>query len=58
MKLNIEEAAKYLSVSEGTLANWRHAGTGPLYYKPTGKLVYYYKEDLDNWIKGNDTGTN
>ena len=52
MKLSIEETAKYLDVSVGTLANWRHANTGPVYYKPTGKLIYYFKEDLDDWIKG------
>lgn len=54
MKLNNEEAAAYLSVSKNTLANWRSAQSGPKYYKPTEKLVYYFKEDLDAWIKSRE----
>jgi len=50
-KLTQEEAAKYLGVETNTLANWRSKKTGPKYYKPTDKLVYYFKSDLDEWIK-------
>lgn len=48
--LNTEEAAKYLGYSIGTLENWRMQGQGPRYYKPLGK-VFYFKDDLDLWIK-------
>lgn len=52
MKLSNEETSVYLGVSTGTLANWRSRGTGPKFFKPTEKLVYYFKDDLDEWIRG------
>ena len=55
--LNTEEAAVYLKVSVATLANWRSQDRGPVFYAPSGKIIYY-KEDLDRWIRGNDQGTN
>ena len=57
-KLTIEEAAAYLGVMERTLQNWRYDKTKPKFYKPTNKLVYYFKSDLDKWIKENDTRAN
>jgi hypothetical protein len=50
-KLTTEEAAIYLNNAAGTLENWRIKSMGPKYYKPAGK-VYYFKKDLDAWIKG------
>lgn len=49
--LDTDEAATYLKISPNTLANWRCQKTGPVYYAPAGKIIYY-KDDLDNWIKG------
>lgn len=51
--LSPEEAALYLHISEKTLANMRMQGRGPVFFKPTNKLIYYYKKDLDKWIKDN-----
>lgn len=51
MKFTATEAATYLDVSERTMANWRSGNTGPKYYKPTDKLIYYFQSDLDAWIK-------
>ncbi len=51
-KLLPEEVAVYLDVTVRTLANWRSSGEGPQYYKPNDKKVYYFKGDLDTWIKG------
>lgn len=48
--LDTDEAAKYLGYSASTLENWRNQKTGPRYYKPLGK-VFYFKDDLDLWIK-------
>jgi len=49
--LTQSEAAAYLGVSEITLEQWRFKKTGPKYYKPS-KIIYYMKEDLDAWVKG------
>lgn len=51
-----EEAAKYLGVSVRTLANWRLMKSGPTYYKPSGKLIYYFQQDLDQWIRHEGAG--
>jgi hypothetical protein len=50
LKFNTDEAALYLGCAAGTLENWRVQRRGPMYYKPAGK-VFYYKQDLDQWIK-------
>jgi hypothetical protein len=42
-------AAEKLSVTEGTLANWRWKGIGPVYYA-IGSMVRYADADIDAWI--------
>jgi len=48
--LSPDEAAQYLNMSVDTLANWRSTGEGPKWHKPL-KKVYYFKNELDEWIK-------
>lgn len=55
--MSTDEAAAYLKTAVGTLENWRIAKTGPRYYKPGGKRVLYYKDDLDAWIRGETNET-
>ena len=43
------EAAAYLALSEGSLRNWRSAGTGPAYSKAAGR-VRYRSDDLDAFM--------
>ncbi len=47
--LTTEDAASYLSVSEGTLRNWRSRGAGPRYHT-VGRLVRYHRDALDAFI--------
>lgn len=47
--LTTEQAAAYLSVSAGTLANWRSKGNGPR-YRAVGRMVRYHRDDLDAFI--------
>lgn len=42
----VEEAAEFLKVTPGTLANWRSNGGGPTFYKP-GSRIFYLQSDLD-----------
>jgi excisionase family DNA binding protein len=49
--LNIDAAAEYLSVSPGTLRNWRSAGSGPR-YRMVGRIVRYHRDDLNTWLSG------
>ncbi len=47
-RLNTENAAIYLGLSEKTLAMMRCQGTGPQFIK-RGK-IFYFREDLDDWV--------
>ncbi len=49
-KLTTEEAAKYIGLHVGTLANWRHQGKGPPYIKFRNS-IYYSKKDLNIFMK-------
>ncbi|MDD7910589.1 helix-turn-helix domain-containing protein [Pseudovibrio exalbescens] len=48
--LNVEQAAKYLSLSTSTLAKMRLSGESPKFVK-MGRRVAYRQEDLDAWIE-------
>jgi predicted DNA-binding transcriptional regulator AlpA len=51
-RLDCENAAKYLGRSKKTLDMWRVNGTGPKFIKTGGGRVFYFLEDLDSWING------
>lgn len=48
-RFDAKNAAHYLGFKEKTLAMMRGKGTGPQFIK-RGR-IFYYKEDLDNWLK-------
>lgn len=48
--LNLVEAAKYLSISQSNLYRLTSQRKIPS-HKPNGKYLYFFKEELDNWIK-------
>jgi hypothetical protein len=56
-RLTALEAAKYLGLAPKTLAIMRSEGRGPAYLK-RGR-IYYYREDLDRWLRAgrNPSGT-
>ena len=47
--LTLEEAAQYLHVSKSYLYKQTSRKLIP-YYKPTGKLCYFKRQDLDAWL--------
>lgn len=47
-RMDTKNAAAYLGLSVKTLAMKRSNGTGPKFIKQ-GR-IFYYKEDLDEWI--------
>lgn len=49
--MTTEQAAEYLSVSNGTMRNWRSRGEGPRYHLLGGRLVRYEVEDLDAYMR-------
>ncbi|OGU79390.1 MAG: hypothetical protein A2499_01295 [Stygiobacter sp. RIFOXYC12_FULL_38_8] len=47
--LNFVEAAQYLSISQSTLYKLTYQRKIPA-HKPSGKLLYFFKHELDEWI--------
>ncbi len=51
--LNFEEALSYLKVSKSFL--YKMTSKGEItHYKPNGKLIYFKRSDLDDWILSNE----
>lgn len=48
--LNAEQAAKYLSVSVKTLANWRCRNFPQIAYLKVGRCVRYRRSSLDQFL--------
>jgi len=48
-RMDTKNAARYLGLSEKTLAMLRSAGEGPAYVK-RGR-VFYFRQDLDTWVQ-------
>ncbi|MCE7006723.1 helix-turn-helix domain-containing protein [Kibdelosporangium philippinense] len=44
------DLATFLQVSEATLKDWRHKGTGPA-YKRMGKHVRYVRTAVEAWLE-------
>jgi excisionase family DNA binding protein len=53
-RLWASEATEYLGVSRSTLAKWRMRGEGPPFHRCGKRLVYYYKTEIDAWLKACD----
>ncbi len=49
--LTCQEAAEFLGVPAGTLAQWRSQRRGPQYVKLEGSLVRYRLTDLEIYLK-------
>ena len=50
--LNLEEAASFLEIDKSTLYKMTHENRIP-FYKPAGKLIYFEKSVLLEWIRSN-----
>lgn len=47
--LTNEQAAEYLKVGPGTLAQWRNQGQGPRFLRLAKRAIRYRVADLDEW---------
>ena len=50
--LHLEEAASFLGIAKSTLYKMTHENRIP-FYKPAGKLIYFEKSVLLDWIRSN-----
>ncbi len=51
--LNLNQAAQYLSISHSQLYKYTSQRKIP-FHKPAGKYLYFFKNELDEWIHQND----
>ena len=49
--LNLEEAASFLGIAKSTLYKMTHLNQLP-YFKPAGKLIFFEKKALLDWVRG------
>lgn len=49
--MTLAEAAEYLNLSKSYFYQLTSQRKGPKMYKPGKKKLYFYREDLDRWIK-------
>jgi excisionase family DNA binding protein len=54
--LTMSEAAEFMGLSMSYLYKLTHWNKIP-YYKPSGKIVYFKKEDLEDWMLQNRSTT-
>lgn len=50
IRFTIPEAAAYIPMQPGQLAQLRYTGRGPRFLKPTARTVLYRKGDIDEWL--------
>jgi predicted DNA-binding transcriptional regulator AlpA len=55
-RLKAAEAASYLRVSRSTLSKWRMNGNGPPHHRCGPRLVYYFRDEIDEWSERCDRG--
>ena len=49
--LNLEEASSFLGIAKSTLYKLTGSNSLP-YFKPAGKLIFFEKQALLNWVRG------
>lgn len=54
--LNSEEAAKYMGISKSYLYKLTMRQEIP-HYKPMGKMCYFNREELEQWLQSNRVAT-
>ena len=50
--LTLDEASKFLGISKSDLYKRTSSKSIP-FFKPSGKLIYFLREDLENWMMSN-----
>lgn len=54
--LTVEEAAKFMGIARSTLYKMTSEQTIP-FYRPNGKMIYFEKADLLEWVRQNRVST-
>jgi excisionase family DNA binding protein len=54
--LSFDEASEFLNLSKSYLYKLTSSGQIP-HYKPQGKMLYFEKSELENWLRQNPVKT-
>ena len=55
--LTLEEAAAFMGIKRSSLYKMTHEQTIP-FYKPNGKMIYFEKSDILDWLRKNLVASN
>lgn len=56
--LTSDEAAKYLGVSKSCLYKWTMTRQIPHYKSPTGKMCFFNRKEIEEWMQSQRVATN
>ena len=51
LQLGTKEAADVIGISVKTLCQWRMRRIGPPFFKLPNGMVFYNKNDIDEWVE-------
>lgn len=57
VRMRPDEAAVYIPMDKGQLAQLRYTGNGPTFLKPSARTVLYRKGDIDDWLDASEQTT-
>lgn len=57
VRMRPDEAAVYIPMDKGQLAQLRYTGNGPKFLKPSTRTVLYRKGDIDDWLNASEQTT-
>ena len=55
--LTSDEAARYLGVSKSCLYKWTMGRQIPHYKSPTGKMCFFNRQEIEDWMQSNRVAT-
>ena len=55
--LTSDEAARYLGVSKSCLYKWTMSRQIPHYKSPTGKMCFFNRKEIEDWMQSNRVAT-
>jgi hypothetical protein len=52
-KMRPKHAARFIGIAMSTLARMRARGDGPMFSKPTSRIIVYDREEIEKWLRKN-----
>ncbi|HEX2520842.1 MAG TPA: helix-turn-helix domain-containing protein [Terriglobia bacterium] len=52
-KMRPKHAARFIGIAMSTLARMRARGDGPVFSKPSSRIIVYDREEIEKWLRAN-----